>query len=200
MPRRAPNVPNAAERVGKRGQSAPHPKSTKVPLTALSGTRGQKRNPAEPRLKSVRSPDRRRSRPPRKELSTRYFASDFTATRWGCPRSKVCDTKAEARAYVEEIGHAARHREWIAPERGRMLLTEWVAMYMSTVVHLRPTTVCLSHGNGHREGARHSFAVARLGGWSEVYQITGRNYEDRASALQASTSWRQPRSSTRRIS
>ena len=61
----------------------------------------------------------------------------------GRPRSKVCGTKGEARAYVEEIGHAARHREWIAPELGRMLLAEWVEMYMSTVVHLRPTTVCL---------------------------------------------------------
>ncbi len=39
----------------------------------------------------------------------------------GRPRNKVCDTKGEARASVEEIGHAARHREWIAPELGRML-------------------------------------------------------------------------------
>lgn len=61
----------------------------------------------------------------------------------GRPRSKVCDTKAEARAWVEEIGHAGRHREWIAPERGRMLLAEWVALYLSTVVHLRPTSVSL---------------------------------------------------------
>jgi integrase len=61
----------------------------------------------------------------------------------GRPRSKVCDTKGEARAYIEEIGHAARHREWIAPELGRMLLADWVEMYMSTVVHLRPTTVNL---------------------------------------------------------
>lgn len=61
----------------------------------------------------------------------------------GRPRSKVCNTKGEARAYAEEIGHAARRREWTAPELGRMLLADWVAKYTCTVVHRRPTTLCL---------------------------------------------------------
>jgi len=56
----------------------------------------------------------------------------------GRPRSKTCDTKAEARAFVEEVGHARRGRSWVAPERGRITLSDWAEQYMTTVVHLRP--------------------------------------------------------------
>ena len=61
----------------------------------------------------------------------------------GRPRSKVCATKAEARDWVQEIGHAGRARAWVAPELGRITLRKWAEEYMSTVVHLRPTTVWL---------------------------------------------------------
>jgi len=61
----------------------------------------------------------------------------------GRPRSKVCATKAEARDWVQEIGHAGRARAWVAPELGRITLRTWAEEYMSTVVHLRPTTVWL---------------------------------------------------------
>jgi len=61
----------------------------------------------------------------------------------GRPRSKTCNTKAEARAFVEEVGHARRGRLWVAPERGRITLFDWAEQYMTTVVHLRPTTVAI---------------------------------------------------------
>jgi integrase len=61
----------------------------------------------------------------------------------GRPRSKVCDTKAQARAWVQDTGHAGRARKWVAPELGRITLSDWAGKYMSTVVHLRPTTVWL---------------------------------------------------------
>ncbi len=61
----------------------------------------------------------------------------------GRPRSKTCDTKAEARAFVEEVGHARRGRSWVAPERGRITLSDWADQYMTTVVHRRPTTVAI---------------------------------------------------------
>jgi integrase len=61
----------------------------------------------------------------------------------GRPRSKVCDTKAEARDYVQDVGHAGRTKAWVAPELGRITLRKWAEQYMSTVVHLRPTTVWL---------------------------------------------------------
>lgn len=35
----------------------------------------------------------------------------------GRPRSKVCDTKAEARNHVQEVGHAGRIRSWVAREQ-----------------------------------------------------------------------------------
>lgn len=61
----------------------------------------------------------------------------------GRPRSKVCNTKAEARDWVQEVGHAGRAQAWVAPELGRITLRKWAEEYMSTVVHLRPTTVWL---------------------------------------------------------
>jgi hypothetical protein len=61
----------------------------------------------------------------------------------GHPRSKVCDTKTEARNFVQEVGHAGRTRSWVAPELGRITLRRWGDEYMSTVVHLRPTSVWL---------------------------------------------------------
>lgn len=61
----------------------------------------------------------------------------------GRPRSKVCATKAEARDFVQDVGHAGRTKAWVAPELGRITLREWATQYMSTVVHLRPTTVAL---------------------------------------------------------
>ena len=61
----------------------------------------------------------------------------------GHPRSKTCDTKSEARAFLEEVGHASRHRTWVAPERGRITLAEWSKQYMETVIHLRPTSIDL---------------------------------------------------------
>jgi integrase len=61
----------------------------------------------------------------------------------GHPRSKTCDTKTEARAFLEEVGHASRHRTWVAPEKGRITLAQWSQQYMETVVHLRPTSVSL---------------------------------------------------------
>lgn len=36
-------------------------------------------------------------------------------------RRAVYHTKGDARAYLEEVGHALRHRTWVAPERGRIL-------------------------------------------------------------------------------
>ena len=38
----------------------------------------------------------------------------------GRPCSKVCDTKAEARDYVQDVGHAGRTKGWAAPELGRI--------------------------------------------------------------------------------
>jgi hypothetical protein len=61
----------------------------------------------------------------------------------GRPRSKTCRTKSEARAYLEEVRHAVRQRTWVAPERGRITLAAWSEQYMTTVVHLRPTSVSL---------------------------------------------------------
>lgn len=61
----------------------------------------------------------------------------------GRPRSKVCDTKREARAYAEDVAHAGRRGHWVAPERSRTTLNAWTTQYMATVVHLRPTTVAL---------------------------------------------------------
>jgi len=61
----------------------------------------------------------------------------------GRQRSKTCRTKSEARAYLEEVGHAVRQRTWVAPERGRITLAAWSEQYMTTVVHLRPTSVSL---------------------------------------------------------
>ena len=40
----------------------------------------------------------------------------------GRSRSKTCRTKSEARAFVEDVGHAVRQRTWVAPERGRITL------------------------------------------------------------------------------
>ena len=80
----------------------------------------------------------------------------------GRPRSKVCDTKAEARDHVQDIGHAGRTRTWVAPELGRITLEQWAGQYMSTVVHLRPTTVWLYEREleyiltGHITTTRHS--------------------------------------------
>jgi integrase len=51
--------------------------------------------------------------------------------------------RAEARNFVQDIGHAGRARQWVAPELGRITLDEWYRPYKSTVVHLRPTTVWL---------------------------------------------------------
>jgi integrase len=61
----------------------------------------------------------------------------------GRPRSKVCDTKREARAFAEDIAHAGRQGSWILPERGKITLEAWSAQYMATVVHLRPTSIAL---------------------------------------------------------
>jgi site-specific recombinase XerC len=55
----------------------------------------------------------------------------------------VCDTKGEARNHVQDVRHAGRARQWVAPELGRITLDDWSRQYMSTVVHLRPTTVWL---------------------------------------------------------
>ena len=74
----------------------------------------------------------------------------------GRPRSKVCDTKAEARDYVQDVGHAGRTKGWVAPELGRITLRKWAEEYMSTVVHLRPTTVWL-----YERGLKH--ILARFG-------------------------------------
>ena len=61
----------------------------------------------------------------------------------GRQRSKTCRTKSEARAYLEDVGHAGRQRTWVAPERGRITLAAWSEQYMTTVVHLRPTSISL---------------------------------------------------------
>jgi hypothetical protein len=45
--------------------------------------------------------------------------------------------------FTPEVGPAGRHRIWATPERGRITLTAWSDQYMSTVVHLRPTTITL---------------------------------------------------------
>jgi site-specific recombinase XerC len=51
--------------------------------------------------------------------------------------------RAEARNFVQEVGHAGRARQWVAPELGRITLAEWSRQYMATVVRLRPSTVWL---------------------------------------------------------
>jgi integrase len=79
----------------------------------------------------------------------------------GRPRSKVCDTKREARAYAEDVRHAGRHGQWVAPDRSRVTLQDWTAQYMATVVHLRPTTVALYQRelvHIHRRFADHQLA------------------------------------------
>ena len=36
--------------------------------------------------------------------------------------SKVCDTKAQARDYLQDVGPAGRTKEWVASELGRITL------------------------------------------------------------------------------
>jgi integrase len=76
----------------------------------------------------------------------------------GRPRSKVCDTKREARAFAQDIAHAGRNGRWVAPERSRITLEAWSAQYMATVVHLRPTSIALYHrelAHIHQRFGRH---------------------------------------------
>lgn len=61
----------------------------------------------------------------------------------GHPRSKTCNTRREALAFVQEVGHRGRQKTWVPPERGRITLAAWCEQSMSTVVHLRPTTIAL---------------------------------------------------------
>lgn len=61
----------------------------------------------------------------------------------GHPRSKTCNTRREALAFVQEVGHGGRQKTWVPPERGRITLAAWCEQYMSTVVYLRPTTIAL---------------------------------------------------------
>lgn len=51
----------------------------------------------------------------------------------------MCDTKADARDRVHEVGHAERAQSSVPPELGRTR-PGLVGEYMSTVVHLHPTT------------------------------------------------------------
>jgi hypothetical protein len=59
----------------------------------------------------------------------------------GRPRSKVCDTKAEARDYVQDVGHAGRTKGWVAPELGRITLRKPPAVRTVTCA-TRRTNVC----------------------------------------------------------
>ncbi|HML01378.1 MAG TPA: hypothetical protein VK428_14410 [Acidimicrobiales bacterium] len=61
----------------------------------------------------------------------------------GGPRSKVCDTKREARAFAEDVAHSGRRGSWVAPELSRNTLEAWSTQYMAIVVHLRPASVAL---------------------------------------------------------
>ncbi len=64
----------------------------------------------------------------------RYRAPD------GTERAKRFATKRDAQAFLERQGVARQTGRWRDPRSGRMLLSEWVAIWQPTTVNLRPSS------------------------------------------------------------
>lgn len=60
--------------------------------------------------------------------------------RSGRSRSKTFIRKAEARAFLDDIGSDLRRGAWIDPKLARILFEEWADRWWPTTVTLRPTT------------------------------------------------------------
>ena len=58
----------------------------------------------------------------------------------GQSRSKTFDRKADARAFLEEVGHDMRRGEWIDPKLARIPFEQWADRWWGTTTKLRPTT------------------------------------------------------------
>src|SRR5260221_3305690 len=58
----------------------------------------------------------------------------------GKQRTRTFPTKADARAFLSSVDVDVRAGTWVAPELGRTPFDEWVALWQSTITHLRPPT------------------------------------------------------------
>lgn len=59
----------------------------------------------------------------------------------GRQRSKTFPRKALAERYAATVEVDMVRGEWVDPERGRVLLSEWSDQWLATVVHVRPKTL-----------------------------------------------------------
>jgi hypothetical protein len=60
--------------------------------------------------------------------------------RAGRSRSKTFTRKADARAFLDEVGTDLRRGTWVDPQLARIPFEEWADRWWPTTVTLRPTT------------------------------------------------------------